>query len=322
MSEAALGAAGLRAGRQGERQMDAEQIHQDQAKEREQTRQRTRPNPAALAVCLLLVLTVAGVAGQAIMLSADTRLFLLVASGLALLIGVWRPRLWISTTGVVVVAAAGLATAYYYPETEPNHLRLAIGALIVLLLGFAALWAGGVLRRIYRGMVERGRMIDALTQIDPATGVFRSAAGRERLEAEVARAVRYQRPFSLLVGKAHDWQGEVARRGIENAQEIFAETLRTIAATLRQNDIVAAEPDYSFLVILPETIAAGGEAAAEHLQQATKGLLDSHFGLVQCPDDGTTAADLLREAQQALAFAEMANLPLVSRNALLVDNAG
>jgi GGDEF domain-containing protein len=302
--------------------MEAEQTHPERAKERGRTRRDTRPNPAALAVCLLLMLTVAGVAGQAIVLSADTRVFLLVASGLALLIGIWRPRGWISIIGVVVVAAAGMAAAYYYPVTEPDYVRLAIGALIVLLLGFVALWAGGLLRRIYRGMVERGRMIDALTQIDPTTGVFRSAAGRERLEAEVARAIRYRRPFSLLVGKPHDWQGEVARRGIDNAQEIFAETLRTIATTLRQNDVVAAEPDYSFLVILPETVAAGGEAAAEHLQQATKGLLDAHFGLVQCPDDGTTAADLLQEAQQALAFAEMANLPLVSRNVLLVDHAG
>ena len=38
---------------------------------------------------------------------------------------------------------------------------------------------------------------------------------------------------------------------------------------------------------------------------------------VQCPDDGETEEGLLREAYQALAFAEMANLPIVSSRALI-----
>jgi GGDEF domain-containing protein len=285
-------------------------------------RRRMRPNPAALAVCLLLALTVLGVAVQTLALSKDTRVFLLVASALALLIGIWRPQQWVGIAGIIVVAGLGAAGAYLYPANEPNIGRIALGTAIVLVLGGVAFWTGDILQRIYRRMVESRRMIDALTQIDPTTGVFKSNAGRERLDAEVARAVRYQRPFSLLVGKPHDWRGEVTQRGIENAQEIFAETLRTMTTALRQNDIVATEPDYSFLIILPETNAEGGEAAAEHLHLAVKGLLDVHFGLVQCPDDGTAAADLLREAQQALAFAEMANLPLVSRRALLVDGEG
>lgn len=285
-------------------------------------RRSMRPNPAALAVCLLLALTVIGIAVQALTLSKDTRVFLLVASALALLIGIWGLQQSVGVAGIVVVAGAGAAGAYLYPANEPSIGRIALGTAIVLVLGGVALWVGGILRHIYHRMVESRRMIDALTQIDPTTGVFKSNAGHERLEAEVARAVRYQRPFSLLVGKPHDWRGEVTQRGIENAQEIFAETLRTMTTALRQNDIVATEPDYSFLIILPETTAEGGEAAAEHLHQAVKGLLDVHFGLVQCPDDGMVAADLLREAQQALAFAEMANLPLVSRRALLVNGEG
>jgi hypothetical protein len=50
-----------------------------------------------------------------------------------------------------------------------------------------------------------------------------------------------------------------------------------------------------------------------------QGLLDVRFGLVQCPDDGETEEALLHEAYQALAFAEMVNLPIVSRRALIAD---
>ncbi len=279
---------------------------------------RIPPNTALTAVGGLLILTVAGVAAQATLLAGSARLIVMAGTAAALAVGLWRPRLWVGIAGAVVVAAVSAAGAYAL-DRGLSVVRLGGGAAITLALGCAAIWAGDALRVAHRRMIQSRRMIDAMTQIDPTTGVFKAAAGRERLRVEVARAIRYRRPFSLLIGKPHDWRGEIERRGIESAQEIYAETVRTAGTTLRQNDIVATEPDYSFLVILPETDAAGGEIAAGHIQRATKGLLEVHFGLVQCPDDGITEESLLKEAYQALSFAEMTNLPLVSRNALLGD---
>lgn len=281
---------------------------------------RIPPNPVLAAVATLLVLTVAGVAAQAVLLAGNARVVVAAGTAIALAVGLWRPRLWIGIAGPVVIAAA--AVGVYALDSNVSLIRLGGAAAITLALGCVAVWAGGALRVAHRRMVESRRIIEAMTQIDPTTGVFKAAAGRERLRVEVARAIRYRRPFSLLIGKPHDWRGEIERRGIESAQEIYAETVRTAATTLRQNDIVATEPDYSFLVILPETEATGGEIAAGHIQRATQGLLDLHFGLVQCPDDGITEEALLKEAYQALSFAEMTNLPLVSRNALLDDEAG
>jgi GGDEF domain-containing protein len=63
----------------------------------------------------------------------------------------------------------------------------------------------------------------------------------------------------------------------------------------------------------------GRRRLREHIQEAVQGLLDVRFGLVQCPDDGETEEALLHEAYQALAFAEMVNLPIVSRRALIAD---
>lgn len=282
---------------------------------------RIPPNPVLAAVATLLVLTVAGVAVQAVLLAGNARLVVAVGTAIALAVGLWRPRLWIGIAGPVLIAAVAAAGVYAL-DSNVSLIRLGGAAAIALALGWVAVWAGGALRVAHRRMIESRRVIEAMTQIDPTTGVFKAAAGRERLRVEVARAIRYRRPFSLLIGKPHDWRGEIERRGIESAQEIYAETVRTAATTLRQNDIVATEPDYSFLIILPETEAAGGEIAAGHIQRATQGLLDIHFGLVQCPDDGITEEALLKEAYQALSFAELANLPLVSRNALLDDEAG
>jgi GGDEF domain-containing protein len=282
-------------------------------------RPRTPFSASDTALCLLLLMAVAGVAIQAIKLSGNVRLLMLVATGLCLLIGVWRPRIWATIPAILIVAGGAVAVAYARKTNDQSLIWIVIGGAIAAVLGFGAIWVSSLLRRTYRRMRESRRVIEALTQIDPATGVFKPHAGRDRLRAEVTRAVRYRRPFSLLVGKAKDWEIEVERRGIGPAQEVFAETLRTATTVLRNNDIIASEPDYSFLVILPETTAEGGEIAAQHIQEAVQGILEIQFSLVQCPDDGETEEALLREAYQGLAFAEMVNLPLVSRRALIAE---
>jgi len=278
---------------------------------------RTPFSSSDAALCLLLLLVVAGVATQAIELTGTVRLLMLVATSLSLLIGDWFPRIRATISAILIVAGGAAAAAYVLKPNGASLFWIAMSGAIIAVLGFGAIWVSSLLRRVYRRMRESRRVIEALTQIDPTTGVFKPHAGRDRLRAEVTRAVRYRRPFSLLVGKAKDWEMEVERRGIATAQEVFAETLRTATTVLRNNDIIASEPDYSFIVILPETTAEGGEIAAQHIQEAVQGLLEVQFSLVQCPDDGETEEDLLREAYQALTFAEMADLPLVSRRALI-----
>ncbi len=282
-------------------------------------RTRTPSSSSDVAVGLLLLLTVAGVAVQAITLGGTARLLLLAATGLSLLVGVWRPRMWATIPAILVLAMGAVAAAYFLDPDNAPLVWLIVGGAIVVALGFGAIWVSSLLRRVYGRMRDNRRVIEALTQIDPTTGVFKPNAGRDRLRAEVTRAVRYHRSFTLLVGKAKEWEMEVERRGIDTAQEVFAETLRTATTVLRNNDIIASEPDYSFIVILPETTAEGGEAAAQHIQEAVQGLLEVQFGLVQCPDDGETDEALLHEAYQALSFAAMVNLPLVSRRALVAE---
>lgn len=282
-----------------------------------------RPRPPSsssdVAVGLLLLLTVAGAAVQAVALTGNARLLMLAATGLSLLIGVWRPSVRAAIPAILVVAAGAAVASYALATNGTALVWFIISGAIVAALGCGAIWVSTLLRQIYRRMREHRRVIEALTQIDPTTGVFKPHAGRDRLRAEVTRAVRYHRPFTLLVGKAKDWEMEVERRGIAMAQEVFAETLRTATTVLRNNDVIASEPDYSFIVILPETTAEGGEIAAQHIQEAVQGLLEVRFGLVQCPDDGETEAALLREANEALSFAEMTSLPLVSRRALIAE---
>ena len=210
---------------------------------------------------------------------------------------------------------------WHSSESGATTLWIAVSAAIAAALGLLAIGVSSVIRRVYQQMRESWRIIDAFMQIDPATGAFRPRAGRERLRTEVARAVRYRRPFTLLIGKVSDETIEPNPPSAGVAHKRYDQALRTAISALRTNDIVANEPDNCFMVIMPETTAEGGEFVAQRIQEAAQGLVEVRFGLVQCPDDGETEEGLLREAYQALALAQMANVPIISRRALVAGGA-
>jgi hypothetical protein len=92
---------------------------------------------------------------------------MLGATALALLTGFWRPRTWLTVAAIIVIvggAAAG-AVAIGVHETIIPWI-----AAIAAALGFAAIRVSVLIRRVNQRMRENRRVIDALTQIDSATG--------------------------------------------------------------------------------------------------------------------------------------------------------
>lgn len=244
--------------------------------------------------------------------------FALAMCALSIIIGLWQPQRVLTLAAVVVL---GLLTAaiIYLGQKGVKPVGLAASVVLVAGLGVAALAVSQIVRSVYRRVAEYRRISEALTPLDASSGALKPAFGREKLRAEVARAFRYQRSFSLLIGRPADWRGELDRRGTEGATEAFNEAIRLVASRLRNTDIVALEPDHAFSILLTETTAEGGEYAAQHLQSAlrSEGQMDMRFGLVQFPDDGVTEDKLISEAYDALTFAEMANMPMASRRELL-----
>ncbi len=282
------------------------------APEKSATLARTSFTSSIGVVGLLLALTFVGVATQAIVLTGTVRLLMIAATCLCLLIGFWRPRLWLTIPAILLVAGGATAGALALKTSETTTLWIAISGAIIAVLGLVACGLRGRTRRAYHP-------IPTQPQIDTAPRVFATNEGRERLRAEITAAVQLRRPFSLLTGKACDWEREIQRWGISGAQDAYAEMLKAAMTQLRTQDIITREADYFFIVIIPDTTAAGGERTAQAIQEAARTLLDVRFSVVQCPDDGETEDELLGEAYQALAFAEMAHLPLVSRRALVMD---
>ncbi len=270
----------------------------------------------------LLLLTVALVGLQATLLPGQAALFSLAASSLSLMLGLWRFHAAV-TLGLVgaLAAAAGAALLAYAPGAGLNG-GLA-GASSIAALGAAATATGDVLRRAHRYQQELRRLVDALTPNDPATEALRTPFGLDRLRSEVARASRYGRTFSVLVGKPRRWSEEVENRGEQAVADAYSQLVREAVTAIRPPDCMALVPEQSLLLVLPETGFKGAELAAKRIQMAVVPELGLklQFGVAQFPEDGVTAEELLDEARQAQAFAAAADLPVASRRLLSPQQA-
>jgi hypothetical protein len=117
----------------------------------------------------------------------------------------------------------------------------------------------------------------------------------ELLDREVARARRYARPLSVILGRV--------RRAGEVSSEALASGWMALA---RDVDFGARLDDSGWAMALPETGRAGAAVAAERFRRGLESLSGASaqegcpltLGVVTHPYHGTTASALLETADQ------------------------
>lgn len=216
-------------------------------------------------------------------------------------------------------AVQGLrATADGVDPEAPYIPAAAAGAFAIV---FTAI-VGDLLREALVGYDEeleaRARVIDQIESIDPRTGATKSQHADRLVNSEVERARRYARPFTVLMIAPDDWNEYVQRVGRQQSQRIIAELAQHYLARLRTVDTLIQTNGAQFAALLPETGVEGAQVAAEKLAAAGEDLLgvDVRTGIASFPDDEVTAAGLMREAEEALAFAQAASIRVASRSLL------
>jgi len=119
----------------------------------------------------------------------------------------------------------------------------------------------------------------------PGAALLGADALRKRLEQEVERGTRYERPLALLSLSVTPVERLAAFR---------------VPAYLRAIDVAGLGDDGHLLVILPELRPDQGEAeAARFLQTLTRNGFSARGGMACCPDDGCDAETLLAVARAA-----------------------
>jgi diguanylate cyclase (GGDEF)-like protein len=143
------------------------------------------------------------------------------------------------------------------------------------------------------------RELRFLADHDPLTRLLNRRAFVARLDAEVARAIRYKRSFGLVICDLdgfkvlNDHSGHPAG---DEALQIFA---RILQEAVRKGDDAFRIGGDEFALVLAE---AGEEQAREVVKRITDAVAapQASFGIASCPENARDAQTLFRLADEAL----------------------
>jgi len=135
---------------------------------------------------------------------------------------------------------------------------------------------------------------------DPLTGLANRRSFDERLQDELARAQRRERPLAVILLDVDDLKVVNDSNGHAAGDTV----LRTVAALLRDQargiDKAARLGGDEFALLLPETDDAGANKLLQRLLDGAAGEARFSAGVAIYPEDGRTAETLLHEADAAL----------------------
>jgi len=172
-----------------------------------------------------------------------------------------------------------------------------------------------------RVALERERR---LSRTDVLTGVLNGRAFHETLAAEMARATRYARPFSIAYVDLDHFKTVNDRFGHSTGDELLQTVAKMMLAAIRRTDTVVRLGGDEFAILLPETEGAAARRAVDTVRAR---LLDAmrargwpvtfSIGLLTChacPDtpDGLIARvdalmyEIKRSTKDGVAVAEIA----------------
>jgi diguanylate cyclase (GGDEF)-like protein len=109
-----------------------------------------------------------------------------------------------------------------------------------------------------------------LTIIDGLTGIYNKRYFLEHLDRELARSARHRRPLSLVVFDVDRFKEINDRFGHLAGDHVLREVTACLKTVVRKEELFARFGGDEFMLILPETLAAGALEVAERLRQLTE----------------------------------------------------
>jgi diguanylate cyclase (GGDEF)-like protein len=173
-----------------------------------------------------------------------------------------------------------------------------------MLLAAPAALAGGWARRRIRVAARR---MHRISREDALTGLGNRVLLRERLEYEIVRHARQERPLAALALDLDGFQPVNDRLDHAAGDEVLVEVGRALRRAVRAQDTVVRVDGDEFCVLAPETdryaatqlAARVGDAVAEALGRVGPGWLPASVGFALYPHDARGPQQLLARADAA-----------------------
>lgn len=155
-----------------------------------------------------------------------------------------------------------------------------------------------------------------LSVTDGMTGLSNYRAFQRQLAREVERAHRFGRPLGLLLLDLDFFKSVNDTHGHQVGDAVLIELAQRVQAEVRDVDLVARYGGEELVVVLPETDAAGAGLLAERICDVVRSIpfdadgvqltVTVSIGAAALPEHASTAADLLRAADEAMYAAKSA----------------
>lgn len=177
-------------------------------------------------------------------------------------------------------------------------------AVAVLLLGIASL--ASIVTVVLEAAEAQGRELELLVRRDPLTGVGNRRLLAERLDYELRRHRRSERPISLLAFDLNGFKEINDVQGHAAGDDLLVAVARALKAGVRAQDTVVRQGGDEFCILLPETQAVGALQIGTNLRAAlaevTAGAvpITTGMGVAEFPADGDHPDALLRVADERL----------------------
>ncbi len=173
-------------------------------------------------------------------------------------------------------------------------------------------------RRIEQGLREASaslelanRELERLANTDTLTGLSNRRHFTATLEAELRRALRHERPLSLIVLDLDRFKQVNDQHGHAMGDRVLVSSARAIEDVVREVDLVGRLGGEEFAVLVPETDLSGAFRLAERIRAniAASGVVDSRgeplrvtasLGVAALGVSGSDADSLLLAADDAL----------------------
>jgi len=150
--------------------------------------------------------------------------------------------------------------------------------------------------------------LERLATCDPLTGLSNRRLFEQRLDAELADAIRHKRQVAVAILDLDNFKNVNDRYGHPAGDRTLKDVAARLEATLRKGDLLARVGGEEFAWILPEIYADGAFAAAERARTAigSKPFLANREGIPLTVSIGVAMRGDLREAARLYERADQA----------------
>ena len=121
-------------------------------------------------------------------------------------------------------------------------------------------------RRNQERLEQQEQRLVTLSITDELSGLFNSRYFFQRIDQEIDRSLRYQRPISLLFMDIDNFKRFNDQHGHVEGDKVIRALGKTIHTLLRSNDIAFRYGGEEFVALLPETPERGGALVGERIR--------------------------------------------------------